>query len=86
MNTAYHVNKFVGVCFAAALSAFTLYRAYVWRDALGQKARVQLKNRLEEMSKDPRYQLPVSEFKLPETPFAVQDLNGVNSGAFPQHK
>jgi hypothetical protein len=86
MNTAYHVNKLIGICFAVGLSAFGLHRAYVWREEMSPKARVTLKERLEEMSKDPRYQLPVSDFKLPESPFTIQDLSGINGGTFPQQQ
>jgi hypothetical protein len=75
MNTVYHINKLAGICFAVGLSAFMLHRAYVWRQEMSKQARITLKERLEEMSKDPRYQLPVSDFKLPETPFMVQEFS-----------
>jgi hypothetical protein len=82
MNALYYINKIVGIAFAAALTAFVGYRAYLWRNDLAAETGRRLEQRIKQMSEDPRYQLPTSEIEWPDVKFSVENLQGFNGGAF----
>ena len=79
MNALYYINKIVGLAFAAALTAFVGYRAYLWRNELAAETGRRFERRIKHMSEDPRYQLPANEIEWADIKFSAENLQG---GAF----
>ncbi len=77
MNVVEQLNKALGIAFAIGLTAFLVYRGYLWREELSKEAGRRLQHRVKQMSDDPRYQLPVSDFKPLDVKFSMESLQGI---------
>lgn len=77
MNAVEQLNKALGIAFAVGLSAFLAYRGYLWRQELSKEAGRRLQHRVKQMSEDPRYRLPESDFKALDVKFSVESLRGI---------
>ncbi len=68
MNTLDHLNKVVGVVFAAALVAYGGYHALCWRQRMGDEAKQRMQRRLTEIAEE-----HVTAFQIPaNAPFTPQ--------------